>query len=150
MTNNPVSLTVGVPEAIDFTSDLLSNYQLAGPAGTAHAQRTLLNGKRALWEGNMGKEDFGNGHHTGDRIIYQGNAADTDESYYRVLLDLANIDVVPNWIVYSYDRADGNLNGNVIYQGSDSDSDIPFFVVFLFPGNTLLLPNYIIYEQVPK
>jgi hypothetical protein len=150
MTANPVSLNAGVPVGLDFTLAATPNYQLSGAAGTTHAQRALNNGKRALWEGNMGKQDFVNGQHTGDRIIYQGNAADTDEPYYRVLLDPANILVAPNWIVHAYDRADGNLDGDIIYQGSNADSDIPFFVVFLFPDNTLILPNYIIYEQVPK
>ncbi|HLP93367.1 MAG TPA: Ig-like domain-containing protein [Saprospiraceae bacterium] len=144
MSSTPITLNGTSGALVNFTSAGTGNYQLAGPTGTIHAQRTLTNGKRALWEGNMS-----NLSGSGDQIQYQGSNSDSDEPYYRVLLDPGNIMIVPNYIVNGYDRADGNMDGMVIYQGSDSDSDIPFFNVLAFPDNILFLPNYIIYEQIP-
>jgi hypothetical protein len=143
MTLGSLSLS-GMLTSIDFTNAATQNYQLAGPNGSPYAQQELSNSKRALWAGN-----FSNQNGTGNRVINQGNDADPDETYYRVLLDPNNINVVPNYIVNAYDRSDGNLDGNVIYQGSDSDSDIPFYTVFLFPGNMSSLPNYVIFQQIP-
>jgi hypothetical protein len=143
MTMGSLSLS-GMLTNIDFTDPMTANHQLAGPNGSTHAQQTLSNNKRVLWSGN-----FSNTGNTGNRVIYQGNDADTDEVYYRVLLDPGNINVVPNYIVTAYDRADGNLDGNVIYQGADADVDVPFYTVFLFPDNINALPNYIIFQQIP-
>jgi len=143
MTMGSLSLS-GLLTTIDFTSASTLNYQLSGPNGSPHAQQVLTNNKRALWSGN-----YSNSNSTGNRLIYQGNDSDPDEVYYRVLLDLGNINVLPNYIVVAYDRADGNLDGNVIYQGSDSDEEIPFFNVLLFPGNGSSLPNYVVFQQIP-
>jgi hypothetical protein len=143
MTMGSLSLS-GLLTSIDFTNASTPLYQLSGPNGSPHAQQVLMNNKRALWPGN-----FSNSNSTGNRVINQGNDADPDETYYRVLLDPNNINVVPNYIVNAYDRSDGNLDGNVIYQGSDSDSDVPFYTIFLFPGNGSSLPNFIVYQQIP-
>ncbi len=143
MTQGSLSLS-GTVTTIDFTLASTQNYQLSGANGSPHTQQVLNNGKRALWSGN-----FSNTSNTGNRIINQGNDADPDETYFRVLLDPGNTNVVPNYIVLAYDRSDGNLDGNVIYQGGDSDADIPFYTVFLFPGNVLSLPNFIVYQQIP-
>lgn len=137
-----LSGTIGTP--VNFTSAATSNYQLSGALGSSHAQRTLANGKRALWEGNMS-----NNSGSGNLVQYQGTYSDSDEPYFKVLLDPGNVTVIPNYIVLAYDRADGNLDGKVIYQGSDSDSDIPFFEVYTFPDNILFLPNFIIFQQIP-
>lgn len=144
MTANYVTLSGSSALLINFTSAATANYQLSGPSGTTYAQATLPNGKRALWEGNMS-----NLSNSGNQLQYQGNNSDSDEPYFRVLLDPGNILIIPNYIVNAYDRADGNLDGMVIYQGSDSDSDIPFFNVLNFPDNTLYLPNFIIFQQIP-
>ena len=150
MTATPIAVNSVPHTVVDFTLASTTNFKLTGPAGTVYAQRPLDNGKRALWEGNMSDQSIAPGVHTGDRLIYQGNAADVDGPYYRVLLDQDNIDFAPNFIVHAYDRSDGNMDGRVIYQGNDADTDVPFFVVLLFPENTFVLPNYIIYEQIPK
>jgi uncharacterized protein YjdB len=144
MTASPVTLSGSTALPVNFTSAATANYQLPGSTGTTHAQQTLPNGKRGLWQGNMA-----NGSGTGNQVRYQGTDADTDEPYYKVLLDPGNILVIPNYIVNAYDRADGNMDGMIIYQGSDSDSDIPFFEILSFPDNTLFLPNYVIYQQIP-
>lgn len=144
MTATPVTLSGSSAVSVNFTSAATNNYQLAGPTGTTYAQRTLPNGKRALWDGNMS-----NLSGSGNYLQYQGTNSDSDEAYYRVLLDPGNLMVIPNYVVIAYDRSDANLDGMVIYQGSDSDSDIPFFNVLPFPDNTLFLPNYIIYQQIP-
>jgi len=144
MTSTAVTLSGIIGTPVNFTSAATGNYQLAGPSGSSHAQRTLANSKRALWEGNMS-----NTSGTGNQVQYQGNNSDSDEPYFRVLTDPGNITIIPNYIVISYDRADGNLDGKVIYQGSDSDSDIPFFEVYTFPDNILFLPNFIIFQQIP-
>jgi hypothetical protein len=144
MTSVPVALsgTSGTP--VNFTSAGTGNYQLSGSTGSTHAQRTLTNAKRALWEGNMS-----NLSGSGNQVQYQGSNSDSDEPYFRVLLDPGNIMIVPNYIVNGYERGDANMDGMVIYQGSDSDADIPFFNVLTFPDNVLFLPNYIIFEQIP-
>lgn len=144
MTDVPITLSGSNPVSVNFTTAATDNYQLPGPTGTTYAQKTLLNGKRAMWEGNLS-----NAINSGDQIHYQGSKSDSDEAYFRVLTDPGNIMVLPNYIVNGYDRADGNMDGMVIYQGSDSDSDIPFFIVLPFPDNVLFLPNYVIYEQIP-
>jgi hypothetical protein len=144
MSSAPIALSGSVPVPVNFTTAATGNYQLSGPTGSAHAQKTLPNGKRALWEGNMS-----NVSNSGGEIHYQGSNSDSDEAYYRVLLDPGNLLIIPNYIVNGYDRADGNMDGMVIYQGGDSDSDIPFFIVFPFPDNVLFLPNYVIYQQIP-
>jgi hypothetical protein len=143
MTMGSLSLS-GLLTSIDFTSTSTSNYQLPGANGSPHAQELRTNNKLSLWGGNYSKS--GN---TGNRLIYQGNDSDPDEVYYKVLLDLGNTNVLPNYIVVAYDRADGNLDGNVIYQGDDSDEEIPFFSVLLFPSNTSGLPNFVVYQQIP-
>ena len=143
MTANTVTLS-SISVVVDFTSVLTANYQLAGPQGSTYAQRTLNNGKRALWEGNLS-----NVSGTGNRIIYQGSNSDSDEAYYKVLLHPMNVGVLPNYIVTGYERADANLDGMVIFQGGDSDSDVPFFTVLTFPANLMLLPNYVIVQQIP-
>ena len=82
-------------------------------------------------------------------MIYQGNDADPDEVYFKVLLDPGNTNFLPNYVVTGYDRSDGNLDGTVIYQGNNSDEEIVFFNVLLFPGNGGALPNYVVYQQLP-
>jgi hypothetical protein len=144
MTATAIALSGSSAVSVNFTSAATANYQLSGASGTTHAQRTLPNGKRALWEGNMS-----NSSGTGNLLQFQGANSDSDEAYYRVLLDPGNVTVIPNYVVNAYDRADANLDGMVIYQGSDSDSDIPFFNVLSFPDNTLFLPNFLIYQQIP-
>jgi hypothetical protein len=144
MTSAPIALNGSTGVSINFTSAATGNYQLSGSNGTTYAQRTVANGKRALWEGNMGSNN-----NTGNQVRYQGTDADSDEPYFKVLLDPGNILVIPNYIVNGYDRADANLDGKVIYQGADSDSDIVFFNVLGFPDNTLNLPNYVIFQQIP-
>jgi uncharacterized protein YjdB len=144
MTASPITLSGSSAVVINFTSSGTSNYQLSGPTGSIYAQRVLSNGKRALWEGNMS-----NTSGSGNQIQYQGVNSDSDEAYFRVLLDPGNITVIPNYIVNAYDRADGNLDGMVIYQGSGSDSDIPFFNVLTFPDNLFFLPNFLIFQQIP-
>ena len=144
MTASPVTLSGSSAVSVNFTSAATNNYQLPGLIGTTYAQRTLGNGKRALWEGNMS-----NASGSGNQIQYQGVNSDSDEVYFRVLLDPGNITVIPNYIVTAYDRSDGNLDGLVIYQGSDSDSDIPFYNVLGFPDNILFLPNFLIFQQIP-
>jgi len=136
MSNTPLSL--------DFTNASTAMYQLPGGNGSIHAQRLLTNGKRALWDGNMS-----NSAGTGNQLQYQGGNSDSDETYFKVLLDLGNLTNVPNYIVNGYERADGNLDGKVIFQGGEADADIPFFNVLIFPDNTLNVPTFIIYQQVP-
>jgi hypothetical protein len=144
MTKTPIALSGSSAVSVNFTSAATDNYKLSGSTGSDHAQRTLANSKRAMWEGNMS-----NISGSGNQIQYQGANSDSDEPYYTVLLDPGNTMVVPNYIVNGYDRADGNLDGMVIYQGSDSDSDIPFFNVLTFPDNVFFLPNFVIFQQIP-
>lgn len=144
MTATPIALSGNVAVPINFASAGTGNYQLAGPTGSIYAQRTLDNGKRALWEGNMS-----NISNSGNQLQFQGNNSDSDEPYFKVLLDPGNTNSLPNYIVNGYDRADANLDGMVIYQGGDSDSDIPFFNVMSCLDNVFFLPNFIIFQQIP-
>ncbi len=144
MTSSAIVLSGSSAVSINFTSAATNNYQLPGATGSTYAQRTLPNGKRALWEGNMS-----NLSGSGNQIQFQGSNSDSDEPYFRVLLDPGNLLVLPNYIVNAYDRSDANLDGMVIYQGNGSDSDIPFFNVLSFPDNNLFLPNFVIFQQIP-
>jgi len=68
-----------------------------------------------------------------------------------VLTDPTNSTLVPVHIVTNtYNRSDGDLNGEVIYQGAGADIDLIFFAVGLHPENVNVLPIYIIYEQIPE
>ena len=144
MTSTAIALGSGSPVLIDFTNAATGNYQLSGATGSTYAQRTLTNGKRALWDGNL-SNDSG----SGNLLQFQGGTSDSDGAYFKVLTDPSNVTVSPNYIVTAYDRADGNLDGLVIFQGGDADADIPFFNVLTFPDNTLNSPNFIIYQQIP-
>ncbi|MBL7796262.1 MAG: hypothetical protein JNJ90_07145, partial [Saprospiraceae bacterium] len=145
LTQAPVTFGV-VPPVVDFTLAATSVYQVAGPTGSPHARQEWSNNKRSLWPGNMS-----NSASTGDRIIYQGADSDTEEAYFRVLLDPNNLTFLPNFIALDYHRADANMDGRVIYQGGNSDTDVVFFTVLLFPGNQItFLPNYVVFEQIPK
>ncbi|HMQ90991.1 MAG TPA: thrombospondin type 3 repeat-containing protein, partial [Flavilitoribacter sp.] len=150
MTDVPVTFGIN-PVPVDFTSTATGNYQLSGPTGSAFAQEDRPDGKRALWAGNMSAQPSAPDPHTGDRIIYQGPAAEQEEAYFEVLLNGGNVDFLPLFVVEPvYSRSDANMDGMVIYQGSNSDSDVPFFTVFLFPGNTGFSPIFTVYEQIPK
>jgi hypothetical protein len=144
MTAAPITLSGSVAISVNFTSASTNNYQLPGSTGSAYAQKTLPNGKRALWEGNMS-----NAGATGNQLRYQGSNSDSDEPYFKVLLDPGNVMVIPNYVVNAYDRSDGNMDGLIIYQGGDSDADLPFFNIGDFPDNSLFLPNFVIFEQIP-
>ena len=140
------------PAVIDFTSGITTNYKVAGARGSDHAQQSFAGNKRALWAGNMANTEALPDPHSGDRVIYQGPAADVEEAYFVVLLDSTNnIGVLPVHIVASvYNRADANMDGKVIYQGDNADTDVAFFTVSLFPDNANALPIFVVYEQIPK
>ncbi len=143
MTATAVALSA-TATPLDFTSASTNMYQLPGGNGTAYAQRTLNNGKRALWDGNLSNDNS-----SGNLIQFQGGTSDSDGAYFRVLLDPGNGSVTPNYFLNGYERTDGNMDGQVIFQGGTSDADIPFFNVLTFPDNGGNAPNYIIYQQIP-
>ncbi|MCK6694453.1 MAG: hypothetical protein L6Q97_20445, partial [Thermoanaerobaculia bacterium] len=150
MTQAPVAFGV-TPPAVDFTLGTTLNYQLSGPTGSAYAQQLWPSNKLSLWPGNMSNQPAAPDPHTGDRVIYQGPAADVEDAYFAVLLDPANTSFLPVHVVDPiYSRADANMDGKVIYQGSNADPDVTFFTVFLFPDNTSVLPIFKVFEQIPK
>ncbi len=130
---------------IDFTLNTTANYQLSGSNGSAHAQRTRFDGKRALWAGNLS-----NMTNTGNRIIYRGNNADPEAAYFTVLLDPLNTSFITTHIAVFYHRCDANMDGRVIYQGANSDDDVVFFSVLLYPDNATFLANYVLFQQIPN
>jgi hypothetical protein len=137
-----------LPVEIDFTQTTTGNYQLTGPTGTAFAQMEI-GSVRVLWPGNTSAESAG-GAHTGNRVIFQGPAAESETVYFRVLLDAMNTNFLPVFIATNaYDRADANMDGEVIYQGDSSDADLAFFTVFMYPANSGALPVYVVFEQIP-
>lgn len=144
-----IAYTFGnLPVEVDFTQTSTGNYQLSGPTGTAFAQMEI-GGARVLWPGNTSAESA-NGSHTGNRVIFQGPAAESEAVYFRVLLDAMNNMFLPVFIATdAYDRTDANMDGKVIYQGDSSDADLAFFTVFMYPANTGVLPVYVVFEQIP-
>jgi len=145
MTETPVPMTL-VGSTIDFTLASTPTYKISGAIGSDHARQTLLTGEIALWPGNF--NGFDNSDH---KVKYQGAGSDIDGPFFEVLTDPTNSTLVPVHIVTNtYNRSDGDLNGEVIYQGAGADIDLIFFAVGLHPENVNVLPIYIIYEQIPE
>jgi Bacterial TSP3 repeat len=145
MTQAPLTFVAGQNVIIDFTLPITPNYQLAGAVTSAYPQQTTTNSKRVLWPGHMFGASTSNA-----QIIYQGDNADTDQTYFDVLLSAANTEFSPVYIKPGYFRGDGTMDGKTIYQGENADTDLVFFTVLLHPENVLYLPNFIVHEQIPS
>lgn len=114
MTALPVSFLDGTPVLVDLSS-------LGVEAHGVEARKTV-NGKAALWAGNV----------DGNSILrYTGTANDRDP----ILAQIGGL--VPTNTVTGYDRADTNLDGSIRYTGNANDRDIILFNVGgVVPTNT--------------
>ena len=115
---------------IDISGDgaLVDLADPAVPTFGTDAQRPLLNGKRALWAGNVLHDD---------RLSYTGTANDREP----ILQDLGG--EVPTNVIAGYYKSDVNMDGYVKYVGRRNDRD-PILVNI---GGTV--PTAIRQEQLP-
>ena len=144
MSAESITLTETATTSLGFSLMATQTYSRSDAYGSSNPRAELESGVFGLWAGNMSK-DIGI-----QKVVFQGNSADSDEPYYRVLLDPANVNILPVWTVTGYHRADGNMDGVMILQGTDSDADVPFFTVLGHPENAInALPIFIVYEQLP-
>ena len=77
----------------------------------------------------------GDANHDGE-VRIQGAENDKDCIYFHTLLSPENVNSKINYILYGYDDADINLDGQVKYQGPASDgSYVAFDIVFFWQYN---------------
>ena len=139
MTALPQALTF-VPKVVDFTLPTLDNYKTAS-LDKDFAQKPITNGKRAMWMGNIKKDNS---------VIFQGPNNDVNELYLSVLTTPNNGAFLANYILSGYLRGDVDMDGQTIYQGPNNEVDKIFFEVILHPFNPTYLYNFIINEQIPR
>ena len=139
MTATAIPLTIK-PTLVDFTVATTDNFKTTS-LDKDYAQKPLKNGKRAMWLGNIHKDNA---------IIFQGPNNDVNDLYLTVLTNAGNNSFLANYILTGYLRGDVDMNGQTIYQGPGNEVDKIFFEVVLHPINTTYLYNFIINEQIPK
>ncbi|MBL7818513.1 MAG: tandem-95 repeat protein [Saprospiraceae bacterium] len=129
-----------VPLVVDFTLTTTDNYKTTS-LDKDFAQKPTANNKRAMWMGNINKDNM---------VIFQGPNNDVGQLYLNVLTDSNNGGFLANYILNGYLRGDVDMDGLTIYQGPGNEVDKVFFEVVLHPINTTYLYNFIINEQIPK
>ena len=125
---NHLGAMTAVPIDISGDGALVDLADPAMPTFGTDAQRPLLNGKRALWAGNVLHDD---------RLSYTGTANDREP----ILQDLGG--EVPTNVIAGYYKSDVNMDGYVKYVGRRNDRD-PILVNI---GGTV--PTAIRQEQLP-
>ena len=129
-----------VPITVDFTLTSTGNYKTTS-LDKDFAQKPTTNGKRAMWLGNIKKDNM---------VIFQGPSNDINELYLNVVTATNNSSFLSNYILNGYLRGDVNMDGQTIYQGPGNETDKIFFEIVLHPINTTYLYNFIINEQIIK
>lgn len=124
---------------VDFTT--MTAAQLWNKAGGDGYEQTKSGIRNLLWAGNT----------DGNRqTVFSGPSNDVDPVFFEVMGNVANVNMVPNYILNTrYLASDVNLDGKVIYQSADNEVDIILFMVLSHTLNTGFLASYIIVEQLP-
>jgi|GEM_PF-4135791 len=135
MTANTIHLTgnAETTDNVDFSDPNTLTYG-------EHAQ-TVVSGRRAMWGGNTAG---------GNTIVFQGNEADLNGTFFDVLMAEDNISGETTFVCVGYNLGDGNMNCEAIFQGQENEIDMTFFNVLTHPQNPNNLINFIIQEQIPE
>jgi hypothetical protein len=124
---------------VDFTT--MTAAQLWNKAGGDGYEQSKSGIRNVLWAGNT----------DGNRqTVFSGPTNDVDPVFFDIMTNVANVNMVPNYILNTqYLASDVNLDGKVIYQSADNEVDIILFMVLSHTLNTGFIPSFIIVEQLP-
>ena len=137
MTAQPVYFAKGT--TVDFSDPALATW-----GANAQHVRTRANGAtvRALWAGNANGDNA---------IIAAGPNNDQIDIVLTVVTSPGYVNKKLNHIVYGYQDADLDLNGETIKDAPNNDVNVLLTTIFSHPDNyPNIASNYIVQEQLPS
>ncbi|RYF78422.1 MAG: hypothetical protein EOO39_01475, partial [Cytophagaceae bacterium] len=131
---SPTTATVDLTNAANVFVKTFANAATA-PLYTSTNTVTSLPNPAMLWAGDTNGDGL---------VIFQGGSNDLIHIFTEVLDDVANLNLLSNFISTGYTLADTDLDGSCIFQGPKNEVNMIFFNVLGHPDNTSRYSNFII------
>ncbi|MDQ5767017.1 cadherin domain-containing protein [Thiothrix subterranea] len=133
MTKEPVSVSRGIPAAVDFTALTTKVYDSVGA-------RLESSGVALMWAGDANNSNT---------IIANGPGSDNSVLLGAILVAPENTNVNAAFRLPGYYSTDFNLDGTTLYTGPNNDINLMLGNILMHPGNASFSGNYIIRGEAP-
>lgn len=133
MTKEPVSVSRGVPAAVDFTALATKVYDSVGA-------RLESSGVALMWAGDANNSNT---------IIASGPGSDNSVLLGAILVAPENTNVNAAFRLPGYYSTDFNLDGVTLYTGPNNDINLMLGNILMHPSNASFSGNYIIRGEAP-